>query len=219
MSTASNEAPSPRQFGIIDLVAAITLAALILAIAAPFLRALQQQNLLRFGLSTAGQLLACGIAYAYAAYRRSGVLAQAGNRLAIGYTGTLAWRNWPLTKSITLMLLLAVGQLAFAILFSLAQSPQSPLFGSFVHQIQLGVILGFAIARFVWRVYPGAIEFFEDGVVMGGLSLTAWEQIEIRKSQFFDDRMVIVVRSAVPSTGASTFLVQLPADQLAAKSG
>ena len=46
----------------------------------------------------------------------------------------------------------------------------------------------------VWRVYPEAIEFFENHVVSWGVNLHEWRQVDLRQSQVFKDRFVVVLR-------------------------
>ena len=45
----------------------------------------------------------------------------------------------------------------------------------------------------VWGVYPEAIEFFENHVVSWGVNLHEWRQVDLRQSQVFKDRFVVVL--------------------------
>ena len=79
----------------------------------------------------------------------------------------------------------------------------------FLYQLQLGCVTGVALARFLWRVYPNSIEFFEGGVSQGGVTLIPWAQVEVRPSQYFADRLVVVLRPAVGSVVADTKMAQV----------
>jgi hypothetical protein len=53
------------------------------------------------------------------------------------------------------------------------------------------------------------MEFFEHGVALHGTSLFPWIQVNVRDSQFFPDRIVVVVRSTVGSFDAEMYVVQV----------
>ena len=61
----------------------------------------------------------------------------------------------------------------------------------------------------VWRVYPEAIEFFENGVVWWGGNLHDWRQVDLRESQVFKDRFVVVLRWADELAAGDTRMVWL----------
>lgn len=212
MDNQSLAPSSPRQFGIIDLFAATTLVALMLAMALPFVQLLKQQQVLLLGLHLGIQWLACGGAYLHAASARDKTIKSAGTRIGLGYSGTIAWRHWPVVQSILVMLMLAIAELVMAVGFAFSEPGTGRGFQAIVHQIQLGAVMGYAVARFIWRVYPGAVEFFEAGVVDNGTSLVPWDQMGIRRSQFFPDRIVLVTQSSVPGRGKSTRVVQVSDD-------
>ena len=69
---------------------------------------------------------------------------------------------------------------------------------------------GLAFARYLWRVYPGAMEFFENGVALYGIVFFGRTQVELRSSQTIADRVVVVVRPIPDSRGANTKIVQIP---------
>jgi hypothetical protein len=213
MDRISRTAGDPRQFRVIDLLALTTLAALVLAMAAPILRTVQEGNRLKLLALVSFQLVVTGVAVAYAAYSRGRLLEMSGQRIAVGYQGTIRWRHWPVVKSSLLMLLLANWQLGCAALSTTAPTGEwfRPSPGFFAFQLQLGFFSGFAFARFLWRVYPSAIEFFENGVALAGMRFIPWQQVDVRPSQYFSDRLVVVVRPAAGSAVASTRLAQVPA--------
>lgn len=202
----------PRQFSLADLFATVTIAALLFALAGPFLRGMQAENRYRL-LAVAGiQLLLIPGMVVFAAARRGKQLGKSGKRLGIAYCGEIRWRHWPLFKCSLLMLTLALLQLFLALLLTFSGSGKELSLNFLLFELQLGWFTGLAIARYFWRVYPGGIEFFDRGVCLGGLSFYPWEQVDLRPSQFFRDRIVVVVRTAVGSVDGDTVVAQVTDD-------
>jgi hypothetical protein len=106
------------------------------------------------------------------------------------------------------MLLLAMAQIGLA-LVAVAVATEHPFL--LFYQLQLGCIAGMAFARFLWRVYPNSIEFFAHGISLSGVTLIPWAQVELRRSQYFADRLVVVLRPAANSIVGDTKLVQVSA--------
>jgi hypothetical protein len=79
-----------------------------------------------------------------------------------------------------------------------------------LYQFQLAMFSGFWFARYLWRVYPNSMEFFDHGVSIGGTTFLPWQQVELRPSRYFADRMVLVLRPAADSVTAQTRLAQVP---------
>jgi hypothetical protein len=105
----------PQQFGVIDLFALMTLAALASAMLAPFVRAMQTENQLRLLLGAILQFGTAAIATVWAITRRRKLLEQSGPRIGIGYCGQIRWPLWPVVKSMVYMLLLAMVQIGLAL--------------------------------------------------------------------------------------------------------
>jgi hypothetical protein len=205
----------PRQFGLIDLFALLTLAALVSAMAAPLVRHAQTLNREVLLLVIGFQVLVAAGAVIFAAGHRRGLLAIAGRRIAIVYSGQLNWRHWPLVKSMITMTALAAAQLGMALLlaFFATDSKQSPNIVVWLYYIQLACVTGYAFSRFLWRVYPNAIEFFEGGISADAVTLVPWEWAEVRPSRFHQDPVVVVVRPMPGSAGGITRTAQLPRGQ------
>jgi hypothetical protein len=201
---------NPRQFRIIDLFALTTLAALVSAMAAPFARAMPREHLTKFLVVAFCQLLVVATAIVLAAHSRNRLLQASGERIGIAYCGALKWAHWPLFKSISYMLLLAAAQLTLAVSFALFPIAETPTPHYIVFQLQLGYFAGLSFTRFLWKVYPNAIEFFDHGLALGGTKLVRWDQVEVRRSQLFTDRVVVVVRPEHGSIAGLTRTAQFP---------
>ena len=104
------------------------------------------------------------------------------------------WPAWPLVKSIINMLFLSTVQLGFAAAIAFAPSRIMivPMF--LMYHVQLAILFGYMVCRYMWRVYPNSLEFFEHGVARSGVEFRPWSQIELRPSQFFPDRIAVVFR-------------------------
>ena len=165
----SVEPGDPRQFGVIDLFAFVTLAALVSAMAAPFLREMQAEKRVRLLVVASFQLVVTTGTIAFAVYQRKKLLEKAGWRIGIAYCGEIRWRHWPAVKSVVYMLLLASAQLCLAMMFA-TEVVELPAPYFLVYEIQLGCISGMAFARFLWRVYPNSMEFFEQGISLRGMT-------------------------------------------------
>jgi hypothetical protein len=200
---------NPRQFRIIDLFAVLTLAALLAAMAAPFLRAMPPDKLTMLLIVALCQVVVTGGTMIHAAHRRQQLLDRSGERIGIGYCGAVRWRHWPLFKSILSMVFLAAAQFGVALVFAVVLTGETPVPTFLVYQLQLGYVTGRALSRYMWRVYPSAMEFFANGVAVSGTSFVEWERAEVRRSQFFSDRVVVVMRPEVGSIAGGTIIVQV----------
>ena len=199
----------PRQFRILDLFAVLTLAALLCATAAPFVRELNFATRSRLLAVFSCQLLVMLVTIVYSANKRSSLLQRSGNRLGIGYSGAMKWRYGPLFISIMCMLSLATLQLAMSLAFALQPTMELWPPNFVISQVQLGCFTGVAVSRFKWGVYPGAVEFFDNGIAVGGVRFVCWEQVEVRRSHHLPDRLVIFLRQAAGSAAGGTTTVQV----------
>ena len=69
--------------------------------------------------------------------------------------------------------------------------------------------VGHSFSCFRWRAYPGAIEFFEKGIVQRGLVFTPWKQVEVRPSALYEDKIAVVLRGGENSIVGTTHLAQV----------
>ncbi|PHR95700.1 MAG: hypothetical protein COA78_29760 [Blastopirellula sp.] len=190
----SPESNNPRKFSLIDLFALVTLAGLLSAMAAPYLRELPAEKHGILLLEIFLQVTMLGVSLAYAVHSRKKVLVQSGKKVGYAFCGQIRWQHWPVIKSCLFMSLIALLQLAFAMFIVLAPSNTIHFSNLLIYHIQIGGFVGFAYARYLWRVYPSSIEFFENGIALGGTRFIPWANVTLRNSQFFEDRIAVVYR-------------------------
>ncbi|MCA9187457.1 MAG: hypothetical protein R3E01_04295 [Pirellulaceae bacterium] len=205
------ELPSdPRQFRILELFGWVTIAALVCAMVAPFVRNLSGRQLTTLGASVVFQLAVIVSTLIYLAGRRQEVLRNTGRRMGVGFLGRMRWQHGPLAMSVLGMLVLGVGQLAIAISLAIFDAMKNQPLAIPVYQVQFAVYTGSMISRFRWKLYPNAVEFFEHGVVFDGRRLIEPERIDLRASEMYRDRVVLVVRPKPNSVVGDTKVVQIP---------
>jgi hypothetical protein len=203
------EVSNPLQIGLIDLFAVTTLVAMILAMAVPVVRTMPAENRWPLIAVFGSQAIIVALVMLWEAKRRKKLLEVSGHRIGVGYCGDLNWRHWPLAKSLLILLFFAMLQLCIAV--AVTADGQRTLFdpGFLFQQIQLGFFFGMGCSRYLWRVFPNSMEFFDNGISLQGTSLIPWNRVSVRNSQFFPDRIVVIIRVAVGSIEADTNVVQV----------
>jgi hypothetical protein len=212
-----------RQLRIIDLFGLLTLVALLCAMAAPIIRGLGTEYRIAFLAFGFFQVLITIGLSTWLIRLRAKLLRRSGQRLGIGFCGQIRWKHWPVSKSVLLMVGLAVIQLGVAVLIIKSQSmldSTSTRHRSWIEiapgllsaNLQMSFFLAVALTRNLWRVYPNSIEFFAEGVSPNCFTLIKWEQAEIQPSQFFEDRVVVMWRLAKGSRSGTTMVTQVSAE-------
>ena len=116
LDTGANQ--QGAQFSLIDVFAAMTFCAILAAMFAPFLRALDPAK--RAGLIgpflLQALILVGGGFFAYS--RRQKLVAEAGRRFGVVYSGSARGKQWPMLRTCVILLLLAVVQIIFSIAVS-----------------------------------------------------------------------------------------------------
>ena len=200
----SDEKPRTQQFGILDLFAWMTVASMLVALAAPLLRQMEPQQRFRAYVAVGLQIvIVLGVVY-YANWKRRATISELGACYGTVYFGTLTWRHWPVFKSCFLMVFFAVAQLAVSLGFVLRRPDSPATLGPALQYIQLAFFSGYAFARFSWRVYPGAAEIFDGGVVRTGFQHVPWERIQVRDSSMLPGRFVFVLQPQPNQVGGET---------------
>lgn len=194
----------PTRFGLMDLFALMTLAAFVAATFAPLLRTLEGEGRTRFMTTFVIQLIFIGVAFGNSQRRRLKMLQGSGNRFGMAYCGHQQWRHWPTIKSCIYMIAAAVGQVALALVVASGLSERSFWTFALIYQVQIACFAGVALARFIWRVYPNAVEFFEEGIALRGTVFFPWRRVEIRPSALYLDRLVLVLRPENQTVTAET---------------
>ncbi len=209
---------TPRQFRLIDVFALVTLAAILCAMAAPFVRTMAEGNLTRLVVVVLLQALAAAASIAFLAAGRRALLAKSGRRIGVGYSGSMRWRHGPVFASILRMLLFGGWQLVFAVVFVFLPSrhtsgqpePAGATLTYVLVQLELGGFAGYALLCYLWRVYPKSIEFFENGIAKGGLQFTPWSKMKVRPSQSSSDQIIIVHTYSNERAATWLWFVQVP---------
>ena len=203
----SENVDNPRQYSLLDLLGLLTIASLLISMFAPYLRQLTAENQTRLLVAFLVQAALVTFSLTTTMKKRKSVTSEAGNRLGIGYAGQVRWKHWPVAKSAFQLFCLSCFQLLAGI--AIAISDKWNFTNFIVFQLQLGPVTGVCLARYLWRVYPGAIEFFEHGIVQQAFAFSPWTRVEIRPSSFFSDRNVLFVRQAEGSNVGGTLTVQM----------
>ncbi len=189
------------QFSLLDLFAAMALLAILLAMFAPWIRWIRPEQRIRLLVSMGVQFfMLMGVA-SFAIYRRRAIVEQGGKRLGIAFFGTAKWSGWLPIRSMLLIVMLAAMQIFIAIGISSAFNLSTV--ANLMNSTQLAFVLAHLSVNFVWRVYPMTLEFFESGVVMNG-QVIPWSSVEIRDSQFFSDRVGVLLKPQDASSAPST---------------
>ena len=196
-----------RQFGIIDLFTMVTFAAVLFAIACPFIRDLPETRVQSLYMFAAIQTMAVVGAFLFASNRRTQLHKNAGARLCVGFCGQGTWKHWPMALSGLAMLICAVVQVGFImVLLYFPFGLMNPIL-----LIQLCAWSGWTLARYFWRVFPNSIEYFEKGIALGGTKFIPWSSVTVRPSALFPNRIVTVYRHGTPpNTVGDTKVVQVP---------
>ncbi len=179
-------------FGILDLFALMTLCALAMAFATPFIQSLGKAPSRNLVFVLWLQLVFFVGAFGMSLASRQKALRIAGAKLGRGYLGNLKWRHWPVVCSLIQTTIFAFLQLGFAIVTSMAVVS---LLGSIIYNVQLSLFGGHAVARYMWRAFPGTIDFYEGGILFSGTCLCTWDECQLRPSKIYEDRVVVVYGS------------------------
>ena len=178
-----------QQFTLFDIFAAMTLAAILLAMFVPWIRWMKPDQRMRLLIPMGLQFFMLVGAAALAIHRRRTLVEKGGRRFGIAFFGTAKWSGWLPIKSILLMVLLAVLQIFIAI--GMSFTPEHSMV-TLINSAQLAFVLAHFGVNFLWRVYPTTLEFFESGVASSG-QLFPWSDVEVRDSQFFADRIGVML--------------------------
>jgi len=228
------EAVNPQQFRLLDLFALMTLVAVVSTMAAPILLGLDSEYRLRLLAVVGLQFLIVLWSIFHYARKRKRLLDEAGSKIGFGFCGQLRWRHWPIARSVLEIFATLLWQLGIAVKISsdlwFHGELNGPL-GVFIdmlpvsHRVMhylyyfsfldyllyLGVSwgVGHSFSIYRWRAYPGAIEFFSNGIVQRGTLLIPWERVEVRPSSLFADKIAVVIRGGVNSIVGMAIMAQV----------
>lgn len=190
-----------QQLSLMDLFAVMTLLALVVAPLAPLLRSMGTEQLVR-ALSMMGLQGTATLAAVYwQALRRKKMVSGAGRRVGVGFVTNVKWKYWPQVKCGLFFLCLIFLQILISIPFSNVKGNLLPVvFSVLIYSGQLGIATAWTVSSWLWKVYPGGVEFYEHGVVRRGTLLVPWDTVELRHSKIYPGRVVAVLPLPIQDT-------------------
>ncbi|MBI1247405.1 hypothetical protein GC197_06105 [bacterium] len=180
------------QFNIVHIMAAMTGIAFLLALLAPAFRMLGSQHQWTFLFFFTVQLAILALTVLIFSFRRKLLIKAMGDRIGIGYPGSIPGKYGPIVLSTLSVVMISVAQLAFTLVFSLSPAALETLPFLIVQQVQLPIFAGAIGMNMFWGRTPGVTEFFEKGVLIGSFHKIPWGRVVLRPSKFSPDRIVMV---------------------------
>lgn len=195
------------QFRLIDVFGVVTFVAVLLATLTPLLRLIDRANLTLVvtpasALPVLIHFAVVMLALSYAIYQRKRLEEKAGRRLGVAFCAPTKWEYWlpsreasGLNSILTLIGLICLQLVFVALILDRPVATQfwsQDIFMLALHSGQLGLICGGVVVNFLWRVYPGTVEFFESGIAVRQV-FHPWTDIELRTIAQSDNRIRLVV--------------------------
>lgn len=189
---------NPQQFSIAELFWVSVAVAVVLAIVTPFLRRLPQAVLNTVVIAAAIQSIAIVALAGYISHRRKRMLETSGKRIVLGSSSESPSVKWAVFFSFLCIFFTVVMQLYISAGLVWALSGEESDVLSTILKIAViwfqsmgPMIFMTQSIRFLrWRIRSDAVEFFENGVVVFDL-LTPWGKVELRPSQFHQNRVMV----------------------------
>ena len=189
--------PNPQQFAIADLFWVLVFVAVVLAIAMPFLRMLTPAFLNSIIAVVSFQLIAILLMVGFVSRRRKRMLDTSGKLIGVGSSSESQSRNWDAFIAFFGIFFSVVMQLYLLLMLSSAISSklwQSPYIKALFYAPFWNPFLLMNNVRYLrWRIGSSAVEFFENGIAMRD-KLNAWDNVELRRSTFYPNRLMVVNR-------------------------
>ena len=189
------------QLRLIDVLGAVTLVAILLATLTPLLRLVDRENLTLVltpsaGLQVLVHFAGVMLALAYAIYRRMRLEKQAGRRFGVAFCAPAKWEHGPRMRCILTM----IGLTCLPFIFILTEfRSQDSLKLALLHSAVLALLWSEVVVNFLWRAYPGTVEFFKSGIAVRQ-EFHPWTDIELRKSPQSDVGIRLVVSKKLTAT-------------------
>jgi membrane protein YdbS with pleckstrin-like domain len=212
---------NPVQFSIAELFWLSISVAVLLAIAAPFLRQLPPAMLGTAVFALAIQSIAIAVFAGMVSHRRKQMLERSGKRIALGSSSESPSAKWSLFWSIVSIAFTIALQVYISVGLFWALSNEMdgalPTLAKIVMVLCQSIgpvfVLKQSIRFLRWRIRSDAVEFFENGVAIFDL-LRPWSKVELRRSQFHSNRIMVYYREN--QTSVMVWLDQVAADHLLA---
>lgn len=212
---------NPVQFSIAELFWVSISVAFLLAIAAPFLRQLSPAMLSTVVLALAIQSIAILLLAGAVSHRRKRMLEISGKRIAIGSSSESPSQKWALFWSVACVVFTIALQfyISIGLVWALSGEKESvpSIVADFVMVLSQSfgpiIVLRQSIRFLRWRIRSDAVEFFEKGVAIFD-SLSPWSKVELRRSQFHANRVMVYYKEN--QTSVMVWLDKPTADHLLA---
>lgn len=188
---------NPQQFSIAELFWVSVAVAVVLAIVTPLLRRLPQAVLNTVVIAAAIQSIAIVAFAGYISNRRKRMLETSGKRIVLGSSSESPSVKWAVFFSFVSIFFTVAMQLYISAGLVWALSGEGDVLSTI---LKVGIIWFQSMGpmmfmtqsiRFLrWRIRSDAVEFFENGVAIFDL-LTPWGKVELRPSQFHQNRVMV----------------------------
>ena len=150
---------------------------------------LMKYGLLALCVTIVTQFVSAVGATGWAIRTRRKLICSLGKPIAIGYGDAIHWWHW------TIIWITIIFFVVMLVSFALP-------WGNIGGVTFISILGGLLYTSCFWRVYPGAIEFFENGVLSEGLLSCNWCQVDLGETQVFKDGFVVMLRREdEPATG------------------
>jgi len=183
------------QFGLNELFAIVTLAAILLGMSASSIRGMSLASRGWFFGGVGVQLLVTTASFVWTATLRKQLRVRSGRKLGSAHSHKIRWQRGPITLHAITLLSLASSQLYFAMLLASNEHDRGYLLkGGLVVPLFLSGLCGWMVCRHFWRIYPGSVEFFERGIVIRGTIFYPWNRAQLLADRRFPDRLAIALQ-------------------------
>ena len=195
--SSEEQSLNPQQFSIAELFWVSVAVAVVLAIVTPFLRGLPKEVLNTAVLVAAIQSTVFVGMTGFTSIRRKRMLEASGKRIVLGSSSESPFVKWAVFFSYFSIFLTVGMQLYVSAGTVWALSGEKAVFTT-VAKILIVLsqsmvpmmFLAHSIRFLRWRLRSDAVEFFENGVAVFDL-LTPWGKVELRPSQFHQNRVMV----------------------------
>ena len=211
---------NPHQFAISELFWVVLLVALTLAVLTPSMRHLPQRafNIVLAFLGI--QAMAVLVAVYLETRQRKRLLVKSGNLIAVGSSLQPRSNAKPVALRWLILLLAPIFtqfSLTFLLIWQSTRKDIGP--NEFLFQVLVTVIFissfKWSVRAIRWGIYPGTIEFFENGVVQIGI-LIPWTKVVLEGTSFKNRIYLLFGEGSKSQTRSTIWIDEAQVDHLLA---
>lgn len=183
------------QFQLIHLLGLITALAILSAIFAPLIRALDSDQA-TLALTLAGVQLAIAMgAYFFCSYRRRMALQRAGARLGQSFRGSPSRQYF-----ISALFIIGALMLCLFIVFSSIRTSNERFDRDFLLAVYHSFVVTswsvYSLLHITWKRHIGVVEFFGNGVALTPMKFTPWESIDVQPHENQENGILLIVTTS-----------------------